>query len=345
MDCPILMYVARTVFTCTQVGKVKICDAIGNWKIGNRASDLFNAIRRHQLVHWFDLQGCMLGSDRVRKGLEALQSVKALDTLDLQDNLIDRSCLTAIQDFLSFSNVRELYLQGNPLQPTDFDELEKLVTKLGRECTVYCYKNKDQPTRKLICSTVRQASGVDESLSFSSEQLNGIFQKYRDRDAFLQTAAAAEEIAYTRASRKVCETLQDVPVVVGTTVAEVVTIAEVAEVDAAQPAPEGGSVPAQAAADDFDTNEYPQAAASCAADGLDRASRLTPEIPLNSGARARPHPSTSMRSVPEPSASKLSDVDTIVAMGFDRCAVEAAYTKSGRDLQVCCEIAFAVPNV
>jgi len=33
---------------------------------------------------------------RVRKGLETLQTVKSLETLDLQDSVIDRACLPAI---------------------------------------------------------------------------------------------------------------------------------------------------------------------------------------------------------------------------------------------------------
>ena len=160
---------------------MKICEPISEWKNGKRVGDLFHAIRRHQLVHWFDLQGCMLGNDRVRKGLETLQTVKSLHTVDLQDNDIDHACLPAIQEFLRASNVQQLYLQGNCFNSRDFDSLEAFVLKLGRACTVYCYKNKDQPTRKLVCSTVKPAGGFDESLSFSSAQLNSIFKHCNDR--------------------------------------------------------------------------------------------------------------------------------------------------------------------
>jgi hypothetical protein len=317
-----MMRVAAMVLTCKQVGKVKICDGIGNWKIGNRAGDLFNAIRRHQLVHWFDLQGCMLGNDRVRKGLEAMQTVKALETLDLQDNQIDRACLPAIADFLRFSNVRELYLQGNPLQPSDFDELEKVVSKLGRECTVYCYKNKDQPTRKLICTTVRQAGGVDESLSFSSAQLNGIFQKCRERDVFLQAAAAADEITYSHSSRKNSERREDARVIACSTGASGC-----------------GDVHERAAAD----ADASDASESCRVDALHLNLQPSPQPPVSSDVQMQPSQITSLLPGPhshspapthKPLTLQPSRIDDIVAMGFERDAVEVAYAKSGQDMQV-----------
>lgn len=304
--------------TQAQVGKVKICDAIGSWKIGNRAGDLFNAIRRHQLVHWFDLQGCMLGNDRVRKGLEALQTVKSLETLDLQDNDIDASSIPAIQDYLRFSNVRHLYLQGNALRPWHFDELEKVVSKLGRECTVYCYKNKEQPMRKLICSTVDRAGGVDESLSFSSAQLDGIFQRYRDRDAFLQSAAAAEEMPYSRTSMTaVGESRED---------AVAAASVEVAVDPAAQLELAGAHHRAAAAVIDAGDDDDARGA-----DVLDHIPHQVSETSANSEMRLRPTVSPPPPSAPAP---EPSHVDAMVAMGFKRDDVEVAYAKCGRDLQV-----------
>ena len=308
--------------TCAQVGKIKICKAIAEWKIGNRAGDLFNAIRRHQSVHWFDLQGCNLGNDWVRKGLETLRTVKSLETLDLQDNAIGRPCLTAIGEFLSYSSVKNLYLQGNLLDPPDFDELEKIVSKLGRECTVYCYNTKNQPTRKLICSNVQQSCGVDESLSFSSAQLNNIFQKYRDRDALIQTAAAADEITYSRTANTSSKCPEDPPLV---------AIDNVAASDADTTVV---SITAQEDPDIIvgDTGEDPH-------DGSPPVVRLpesSPQFPDQSHSYVQPGASASLVPAPEASAPLhiLMDIDQVVAMGFQREAVELAYTRSGQDVQV-----------
>jgi hypothetical protein len=308
--------------TVAQVGKLKICEVMQKWKIGNRAGDLFNAIRRHQSVHWFDLQGCNLGNEWVKKGLETLQTVKSLETLDLQDNGIDRACLTAIGNFLTFSNVKNLYLQGNPLHTPDFDELEKIVSKLGRECTVYCYKNKDQPTRKLICTSVQQSCGVDESLSFSSAQLNNIFQKYRDRDAVIETAAAADEITYSRASNKLSNCPEDPPLVAGDNVpandADATVVGITAQEDAAVINDEPGEDPHH----------------GCSPVILSPDSVPGPSLQSPDQSDLHVQPSVSASLVPAPVASVTSHIDTVVAMGFQREAVELAYAKSGQDLQV-----------
>ena len=314
--------------TRTQIGKVKICGSINDWKIGKRVSDLFHAIRRHQLIHWFDLQGCMLGNDRVRKGLETLQTVKSLETLDLQDNEIDRSCLHAIQEFLCASNVKQLYLQGNPLNFRDFDELEPIVSKLGRECTVYCYKEKDQPMRKLICSVVKQVGGFDDSLSFSNAQLSSIFQKYQDRVAFFQNAVD-EEIVYSHKSKAVTE-ICEVPVLdagddsASSSPAKPSSTDSSARVDAVvfDDAAGAALVYRASGTDLIDVDD----------DHLDHNAQSNPPIPSLSLACPEPSDSSLLTTAPAPASS---DIDTIVAMGFEREAAFIAYNKSGRDVQVC----------
>jgi hypothetical protein len=332
--------------TRTQIGKVKICGSINDWKIGKRVSDLFHAIRRHQLIHWFDLQGCMLGNDRVRKGLETLQTVKSLETLDLQDNEIDRSCLHAIQEFLCASNVKQLYLQGNPLNFRDFDELEPIVSKLGRECTVYCYKEKDQPMRKLICSVVKQVGGFDDSLSFSNAQLSSIFQKYQDRVAFFQNAVD-EEIVYSHKSKAVTE-ICEVPVL------------DAVDDSALSPPAKPSSTNSSARVDTVVFDDAAGAALVYCASGtdlidvddghvdhycasgtdlidvddghLDHNAQSNPPIPSLSLTCPEPSDSSLLTTAPAPASS---DIDTIVAMGFEREAAFIAYNKSGRDVQVC----------
>ncbi len=309
-----------------QIGKVKICSSINGWKIGKRVGDLFDAIRRHQMVHWLDLQGCMLGNDRVKKGLETLQTVKSLDTVDLQDNEIDRTCLPSIQEFLSASNVKSLYLQGNPLNARDFDEIEPLVTKLGRECTVYCYKDKDRPTRKLICSTVKQIGGFDESLSFSSAQLNSTFQKYKDRVAFFESAAS-EEITYSRKAKNVAEICEAPPLVAGV---------EPPASSAAQPAHTDSSASCDATAE---MNVDDVAAADMLDDNLpaglhcDHNTLTNTDLSINFHAPLEPCLSSPLSSAAAEPAS--SHIDNMVAMGFQREAASVAYTKSGKDVQVC----------
>jgi hypothetical protein len=302
------------LLTSVQVGKLKICDACDSWKFGNRVGDLFNSIRRHQLVHWFDLQGCMLGSDRVRKGLETLQTVKSLETLDLQDNVIDRACLPAIAEFLRASNVKHLYLQGNSLFKYDFDELETVVSKLGRECTVYCYKDKEQPMRKLICTTVKLLGGFDESLSFSSAQLNNIFQRYKDRAAFVENAAAADEIVYTHTVRPVVECCEEPPSNASPDVAASI---------AAKPL-----VIACSATEDAVQTTASLSEVLCVDTPPD-------SIAEHSHESAIILPSTSSSKLSPPAAPLSTGIDTIVAMGFQREAAEAAYAKCGRDVQVC----------
>jgi hypothetical protein len=299
-----------------QVGKVKVCGTVNNWKFGNRVGDLFNAMRRHQLVHWFDLQGCMLESERVRKGLEMLQTVKSLETFDLQDNAIDRSCLPAIVEFLRASNVKHLYLQGNRLNKWDFDELESVVSKLGRECTVYCYKDKDQPMRKLICSTIRQVDAMDDSLSFSTAHLNNIFQKYKDRRAVSNEALLTEEIVYSHNSRKISEPVQPLPC----------AVSDAVEAD-------------QAVAADVSIGDCTVSHDVCAPEGpcQEVPPRMDlPDLPLvHSRAHMQPCPSEAMPSHPAPA---LTPIDSMVAMGFEREAAVNAYAKSGCDLQVCLHV-------
>jgi hypothetical protein len=312
------------LLTSVQVGKLKICDACDSWRFGNRVGDLFNSIRRHQLVHWFDLQGCMLGSDRARKGLETLQTVKSLETLDLQDNLIDRTCLPAIAEFLRASNVKHLYLQGNSLFKYDFDELETVVSKLGRECTVYCYKDKEQPMRKLICTTVKLLGGFDESLSFSSAQLNNIFQRYKDRAAFVENAAAADEIVYTHTVRPVVECCEDPPSIASLDVAASI---------AAKPL-----VIACSATGDTVQTTASLSEVLCVDTPPD-------SIAEHSHESAIILPSISSSKLLPPAAPLSTGIDTIVAMGFQREAAEAAYAKCGRDVQVCSELSPAAPFV
>jgi hypothetical protein len=309
-----------------QIGKVKICSSINEWKIGKRVGDLFDAIRRHQMVHWLDLQGCMLGNDRVKKGLETLQTVKSLDTVDLQDNEIDRTCLPSIQEFLSASNVKSLYLQGNPLKPRDFDEIEPLVTKLGRECTVYCYKDKDQPTRKLVCSTVKQIGGFDESLSFSSAQLNSTFQKYKDRVAFFESAAS-EEIAYSHKAKNVAEIREAPPLFAGDE-ALASTAAQPAHTDSSARWDTAADINADdaAAADVLDDN-------SPAVQHCDHNALTNTDLLINFNAPLEPCLSSSLSSAAAAPAS--SHIDKMVAMGFQREAAAVAYTQSGKDVQVC----------
>ena len=291
---------------------MKICDIIDQWKSGNRVSDLYDAIRRHQMLWRFDLQGCMLGNDRVKKGLEMLRSVKSLDTLDLQDNGIDRACLPAIQEFLRASNVKHMYLQGNLLKKPDFGELEPFVAKLGRECTVYCYKDKEQPTRKLICSTVEQVVGADESLSYSTAHLNSIFKKYRDRVNFVQTAAD-DEIVYAQKSREVIQSGAASPTATCDTAAaaaeDVVMIAD-------------------------DTRDGQHYDGLPAADLVDSVLAPRPKSAVHSN--TQPQPSLLSSALSSSAAAASSPIDMIVAMGFRQEAAAAAYAKSGQDVQVHC---------
>ncbi len=271
----------------------------------------------------------MLGNDRVRKGLETLQTVKSLETLDLQDNEIDRTCLPAIQEFLCASNLKQLYLQGNPLHPRDFDELEPIVSKLGRECIVYCYKNKDQPMRKLICSIVKQVGGFDESLSFSNAQLSSIFQKYKDRAAFFQNAVD-EEIVYSHKSKLVtagCE----VPLSVAGDEATAITPAQPSSTDSSvrvdtdvlNDAAGVVSVDDASGADLIDVDAH----------HLDHDMQSNLPSPILSHTRLEPVISSAPSTTP--AAPAPSHIDSIVAMGFELEAARVAYTKSGRDVQVC----------
>jgi hypothetical protein len=305
---------------------VKICESITAWKNGKRVGDLFHAIRRHQLVHWFDLQGCMLGNDRVKKGLEMLQTVKSLKTVDLQDNEIDRACLPAIQEFLRASNVRALYLQGNSLNTRDFDVLEPFVSKLGRECTVYCYKDKDQPMRKLICSTVKQAGGFDESLSFSSVQLNSIFKQYKDRVSFVETAAA-EEMVYSHKSKKNSESYQAATsaAVDEASVAVQHMHTENAVGDSAVLLGDETVGDLQSDVVNIDDSHLPLGDAD-----HDTRQDLAPSAIAH--ARLEPKISSSLQAAPRAASPSL--IDSIVAMGFKLEAAEVAYAKSNGDVQV-----------
>jgi hypothetical protein len=277
-------------------------------------------------VHWFDLQGCMLGNDRVRKGLETLQTVKSLKTVDLQDNEIDGACLPAIQEFLRASNVEALYLQGNSLNSRDFDVLEPFVSKLGRECTVYCYKNKDQPMRKLICSTVKQAGGFDESLSFSSFQLNSIFKQYKDRVSFVETAAA-EEMVYSHKLKKNSESCQAASsaAVDDASVAVHHIHTENAVGDSAVALGDETVGDLRSDIVDIDDSHLPL-------DDVDHDTRqdLAPSIIVH--ARLEPNLSSSLQAAA--AAASPSHIDSIVAMGFQLEAAENAYAKSNGDVQV-----------